>query len=106
MKCLGFYCFFNRLTEPPYKEKLKSIEHKLFTLEEERHETGKLLNQQLSQLNFIAKKLVSEVLDELNPKPGEIEQLMVELKNKSQAVKKALFGVIEEVIEDDELYNK
>ncbi|SMC94979.1 hypothetical protein [Pedobacter nyackensis] len=97
--------YFIRLTSPYFIEKLKAIEAKLLKFEEERHQTDKVLTEQLTKVELMAEDIMPEDLEGIENKQSKLQDLMTTLIKDYRETKKELFDIVEKVMKDESLFN-
>jgi len=97
--------YFIRLTSPYFIEKLKGIEAKLLKFEEVRHQTDKLLTEQIMHVELTAEDALPEDLERIENKQMKLGELMTTLIKDYRETKKELFDIVEKVMKDESLFN-
>jgi len=89
--------YFIRSGDATYAAKFKKITEDLSKLETDKSYAGRLLNNQLKQLELMAEDIIPEDIDSLADKQIEIEYLVTGLLNEYREVKKELFSIVETI---------
>lgn len=103
--------FLNRLMEEHFLQlsgkdhikKLTQLGSKLSVLVNEKHHIVGLLDQQLRNLELLAEDLISEGLDELSEKQADLECRMTDLIHQYREVKRELYVIVEEILDERKL---
>jgi len=96
--------YFIRLSAPEYVQKLRIVERELLEMENDRYELDKLLLEHLNAIELTIMNAVSEKNEDLEVMHIRLGYLMTELMRKFRLTKKALFAVVEELLNDDMLF--
>jgi hypothetical protein len=97
--------YFIRLSAPHYIGKLKQIRKDLSIVEEQSQKTAELLSLQMVLLELMYDDVIPENVQSLETKQIELEYLMNDLNRAFRKTKKLLFRMIEELVQNDELYD-
>jgi hypothetical protein len=103
--------FLNRLMEEHFLQlsgedhikKLTQLGSKLSVLVNEKHHIVGLLDLQLRNLELLAEDLLSEGLGELSEKQADLECRMTDLIHQYREVKKELYVIVEEILDERKL---
>jgi hypothetical protein len=95
--------YFSRLLAPTYIERLKEAGKELYKLEKDESQANKLIDGQLTQLDLAAEAVIPEEKEILATKHLQLEQLMTCLTTAYREVKKHLFELVEQVINESKL---
>jgi hypothetical protein len=94
---------FIRITEVSEIEKLYQLIKKIRGLKEDELATGKILAEQLKQLELMTEDFIPENVDDIRGKQVQLEYLVTNLTREYRKVKKELFVAIERMIKDGQL---
>jgi hypothetical protein len=94
---------FIRITEVSEIEKLYQLIKKIRGLKEDELATGKILAEQLKQLELMTEDFIPENVDDIQGKQVQLEYLVTNLTREYREVKKELFVAIERMIKDGQL---
>jgi hypothetical protein len=92
-----------RITEVSEIEKLYQLIKKIRGLKEDELDTGKILAEQLKQLELMTEDFIPENVDDIQGKQVQLEYLVTNLTREYREVKKELFVAIERMIKDGQL---
>ncbi|WP_222538241.1 hypothetical protein [Pedobacter polysacchareus] len=103
--------FLNRLMEEHFLQlsgeqrikKLTQLGSKLSALVNEKHRIKGLLDQHLKNLELLAEDLLHVSLDELSEKQADLECRMTDLIHQYREVKRELYLIVEEILDERKL---
>lgn len=103
--------FLNRLIEEHFLQlsgqdgikKLALLGHKLGALVNEKHHIKGLLDQQLKNLELLAEGLFSEGLSKLSQEQADLEFHMTDLIHQYREVKRDLYVIMEDILNERKL---
>lgn len=95
--------YFVRLSAPHYIKKLTDIKKEFYLVKEQAKKTEELLSQQTTILELMSDDVIPDDVQGLEAKQIRLEYWMNDLDKAFRKTKKALFRLIEEVVQNDEL---
>lgn len=94
--------YFLKLSEPQYIEQVTEIKGKICSINEQCRKTVDLLSIQVGMLNLLTNNVFAVDSQILEAKQLRLEYWMTDLDSSFRQVKKLLFGLIEEVVQNDD----